>query len=130
MKQTNRRLTTSISAGIRLAAFGFVRVPVPGDGSCLFRVVADKIYGCQNYHTIVRNEAVDYIEANRSYFEPFLCSSDGFTNFEKYAERMRQVNVVCRSAYSVVSQAEFWGGEAEIQAMSKLYRFLSFRACT
>ena len=35
------------------------------DGSCLFRAVADQIYGDEEMHTSVRRHCMDYIVSNR-----------------------------------------------------------------
>ena len=35
------------------------------DGSCLFRAVADQIYGDEEMHTSVRRHCMDYIESKR-----------------------------------------------------------------
>ena len=88
-----------------LLAIDRVRKRVPGDGSCLFRVVALAIYGLESQHRLVRRECVDFIWRNRSTFEAFCLD---YGSFDSYVENMARDNV--------------WGGEMELQAMSLLYR--------
>lgn len=40
---------------------GFVIKPMGQDGACLFRSVADQVYGDQEMHAVVRNHCMDYI---------------------------------------------------------------------
>lgn len=48
---------------------GFVIKPMGQDGACLFRSVADQVYGDQEMHAVVRNHCMDYIVKN------FRCST-------------------------------------------------------
>lgn len=40
---------------------GFIIKKMEEDGACLFRAVADQVYGDQEMHTVVRNHCMDYI---------------------------------------------------------------------
>jgi len=40
---------------------GFVIKQMEQDGACLFRAVADQVYGDQEMHAIVRSHCMDYI---------------------------------------------------------------------
>ena len=40
---------------------GFVIKQMEEDGACLFRAVADQVYGDQEMHAIVRSHCMDYI---------------------------------------------------------------------
>ncbi|XP_050314746.1 OTU domain-containing protein 5-A [Anthonomus grandis grandis] len=72
------------------------------DGACLFRSIADQIYGDQELHHQVRQDCMNYIVKNRDYFEPYVTE-----DFDKYVARKRTWYV--------------HGNHLEIQAMSELY---------
>jgi hypothetical protein len=40
---------------------GFIIKQMEQDGACLFRAVADQVYGDQEMHAIVRSHCMDYI---------------------------------------------------------------------
>lgn len=75
---------------------------VQGDGNCLFRAVSDQVYGNENFHMIIREKCMDYIQAEREFFEKFI---EG--NFDKYIEMKRKSGV--------------WGDDVELQAISEIY---------
>jgi len=72
------------------------------DGACLFRAVADQLYGDQEMHSCVRAQCMDYIESNRDYFEQYVTE-----DFIEYIRRKRIIQV--------------HGNHLEIQALSELY---------
>ncbi|KAL1493028.1 hypothetical protein ABEB36_011170 [Hypothenemus hampei] len=72
------------------------------DGACLFRSIADQVYGDQEFHHQVRQDCMNYIVQNRDYFEPYVTE-----DFDKYVARKRTWHV--------------HGNHLEIQAMSELY---------
>ncbi|CEL93524.1 unnamed protein product [Vitrella brassicaformis CCMP3155] len=76
---------------------------IPCDGNCLFRSVADQMYGDQDLHGLVRTKCMEYMEANREYFQEFVWGE----RFEEHVHRMKQDRE--------------WGDEVEIQAMSQMY---------
>ena len=47
---------------------GYVIKKMKEDGSCLFRAVADQIYGDQEMHGVVRDHCMNYIEQNGDYY--------------------------------------------------------------
>uniref|UniRef100_A0A1B6DYA9 ubiquitinyl hydrolase 1 n=1 Tax=Clastoptera arizonana TaxID=38151 RepID=A0A1B6DYA9_9HEMI len=72
------------------------------DGACLFRAVADQVYGDQEMHAVVRRHCMDYIAANGDYFSQYVTE-----DFENYVSRKR---------------LEFThGNHIEMQAMSEMY---------
>merc|ERR1740123_779845 len=74
---------------------------VEADGACLFRAFADQLEGDGGTtHADYRERCVDFLEANRSDFEPFLEE-----DFTKYCSRMREPTA--------------WGGQVEVQALSR-----------
>eukprot|EP01027_Heterolobosea_sp_BB2_P014582 GEZU01020929.1.p1 GENE.GEZU01020929.1~~GEZU01020929.1.p1 ORF type:complete len:316 (-),score=74.41 GEZU01020929.1:99-1046(-) len=78
---------------------------VGGDGNCLFRSAADQIEDNQSKHQAYRQTVVDYIVANREFFEPFIEDDEPW---EEYIENMRKDGT--------------WGGNIELQALSMAHR--------
>ncbi|XP_071960309.1 OTU domain-containing protein 5-A-like [Antedon mediterranea] len=72
------------------------------DGGCLFRVVADQVYGDQEWHSIVRQHCMDYMMKNADYFSQFVTE-----DFTTYINRKRLND--CH------------GNHVEMQAMSEMY---------
>ncbi|XP_029156710.1 OTU domain-containing protein 5-B isoform X1 [Nylanderia fulva] len=72
------------------------------DGACLFRAVADQVYGDQEMHGIVRKHCMDYISSNQEFFSHFVAE-----DFSTYVDRKRQEYV--------------HGNHIEMQAMSEMY---------
>ncbi|XP_004487483.1 OVARIAN TUMOR DOMAIN-containing deubiquitinating enzyme 6 isoform X2 [Cicer arietinum] len=72
------------------------------DGNCLFRAVADQVYGDSELYDLVRQMSIDYMERERDHFSQFI--TEGFTS---YCKRKRRDKV--------------YGNNAEIQAMSEMY---------
>ncbi|CEM35289.1 unnamed protein product [Vitrella brassicaformis CCMP3155] len=72
------------------------------DGNCLFRSVADQMYGNPDLHRLVRTKCMEYMEAEREYFQQFVTD-----RFEEHVHRMKQDGE--------------WGDDVEIEAMSEMY---------
>ncbi|XVF19678.1 hypothetical protein REPUB_Repub11eG0131200 [Reevesia pubescens] len=72
------------------------------DGNCLFRAVADQVYGDSEAYDLIRQMCIDYMERERDHFSPFI--TEGFTS---YCKRKRRDKV--------------YGNNAEIQALSEMY---------
>ncbi|KAL3530365.1 hypothetical protein ACH5RR_009687 [Cinchona calisaya] len=72
------------------------------DGNCLFRAVADQVYGDSEAYHLVRQMCIDYMERERDHFSQFL--TEGFTS---YCKRKRRDKV--------------YGNNVEIQALSEMY---------
>merc|ERR1719495_746434 len=81
---------------------GYVIKKMKEDGSCLFRAVADQIYGDQEMHGVVRDHCMNYIEQNSDYFSQYMTES-----ISDYVERKRFLGV--------------HGNHLEIQALSEMY---------
>lgn len=87
-----------------LAKKGLYIRQVEADGSCLFRAVADQLYGNQHVrHEEVRARAVRYMRDNADAFSPFVVD----TPFEDYCDLMMLSST--------------WGGNIELQALSMAY---------
>ncbi|XP_046745309.1 OTU domain-containing protein 5-A [Diprion similis] len=86
----------------RMRKMGFVVKKMGEDGACLFRAVADQVYGDQEMHSVVRKHCMDYIAANQEFFSHFVAE-----DFSTYVDRKRQEYV--------------HGNHIEMQAMSEMY---------
>jgi len=81
---------------------GFVIVPMPEDGNCLFHSVADQVYGDNSFHDVVRKLCLDYMEKERDHFSGFVSE-----DFSSYIKRKRMDGV--------------FGNHLELQAISEIY---------
>ncbi|XP_038992780.1 OVARIAN TUMOR DOMAIN-containing deubiquitinating enzyme 6-like isoform X2 [Hibiscus syriacus] len=72
------------------------------DGNCLFRAVADQVYGDSEAYDLPRQMCIDYMEKERNHFSQFI--TEGFTS---YCKRKRRDKV--------------YGNNVEIQALSEMY---------
>ncbi|KFM79547.1 OTU domain-containing protein 5, partial [Stegodyphus mimosarum] len=72
------------------------------DGACMFRAVADQIYGDQEMHTAVRKLCMDYMAKNSDYYSQYVTE-----DFEKYVQRKRSDHI--------------HGNHIEMQAMSEMF---------
>eukprot|EP00271_Cylindrocystis_brebissonii_P011527 TRINITY_DN29370_c0_g1_i1.p1 TRINITY_DN29370_c0_g1~~TRINITY_DN29370_c0_g1_i1.p1 ORF type:complete len:708 (+),score=133.57 TRINITY_DN29370_c0_g1_i1:255-2378(+) len=75
---------------------------MPADGNCLFRAVADQVYGDQDMWSDTRHMCVDYMEKERDHFSQFVTE-----NFAAYCKRKRREKV--------------YGNNLELQAMAEMY---------
>eukprot|EP01018_Ginkgo_biloba_P012211 Gb_34871 [translate_table: standard] len=81
---------------------GFEVRRMAADGNCLFRAVADQIYGDAEVYDETRQMCIDYMEKERDHFSQFVTES-----FTAYCKRKRRDKV--------------YGNNMEIQAMSEMY---------
>lgn len=81
---------------------GFIIKPMEEDGACLFRAVADQVYGDQSMHDEVRKNCMNYMNKNADYFSNYVTE-----DFQAYINRKRNLH-------------EF-GNHLEMQAMAELY---------
>ncbi|CAM6127572.1 unnamed protein product [Calypogeia fissa] len=72
------------------------------DGNCLFRAVADQVYGDAEMYDETRQMCIDYMEKERDHFSQFVTES-----FTAYCKRKRRDKV--------------YGNNLEIQAMAEMY---------
>ncbi|XP_065349207.1 OTU domain-containing protein 5-B-like [Cloeon dipterum] len=86
----------------RLSKKGLVVREMAKDGACLFRAVADQVYGDQEMHEIVRKHCMDYLERNRDHFSQYVTE-----DFDLYVGRKRDVS--CH------------GNHIELQAVSEMF---------
>nr|CAB3486999.1 unnamed protein product [Digitaria exilis] len=81
---------------------GFEIRKMAEDGNCLFRAVADQVYGDAEAYEMARQMCVDYMERERDHFSQFI--TEGFTS---YCKRKRRDKV--------------YGNNVEIQAFAEMY---------
>ncbi|KAM6163260.1 OTU domain-containing protein 5-like isoform 2-T2 [Rhynchocyon petersi] len=81
---------------------GFIIKQMKDDGACLFRAVADQVYGDQDMHEVVRKHCMDYLMKNADYFSSYVTE-----DFTTYINRKRKNN--CH------------GNHIEMQAMAEMY---------
>jgi len=81
---------------------GYIIKPMGEDGACLFRAVADQLYGDQEMHHCVRAQCMDYIEGNSDHYAQFVSEP-----IDVYVARKRTPQV--------------HGNHLEIQALSEMY---------
>lgn len=72
------------------------------DGACLFRAIADQVYGDQEMHATVRKHCIDYMAKNSDYYSHYVTE-----DFTTYLNRKRLDH--CH------------GNHLEIQATSEIY---------
>lgn len=72
------------------------------DGACLFRAVADQVYGDQEMHKVLRKLCMDYMAKNSDYYSQYVTE-----DFEKYVERKRSDHI--------------HGNHIEMQALSEMF---------
>ncbi|KRX19764.1 OTU domain-containing protein 5, partial [Trichinella nelsoni] len=83
-------------------AKGFIIKKMKADGACLFRAVADQVYGDQEMHDTVRKLCINYMKKNSDYFSQFVTES-----FSDY---------IARKSLSYAH-----GNHIEMQAMAELF---------
>lgn len=81
---------------------GFIIKQMATDGACMFRAVADQVYGDQEMNTVVRRHCMDYMVQNRDFFSQFITE-----DFLSYIRRKR------------VEHSH--GNHIEMQALSEMY---------
>ena len=86
----------------RMAAKGLEIKRMAADGNCLFRCVADRVYGDAEMHDVVRQQCMDHMERERDHYSQYITQ-----DFGAYLARKRRLGV--------------HGNHAEIQAMSEIY---------
>lgn len=81
---------------------GFVINRMSSDGACMFRAVADQIYGDQDMHSVVRQHCMDYMVKNEEFFSKYITE-----NFTSYIIRKRFDHT--------------FGNHVELHALSEMY---------
>ena len=95
----------------QLAALGCRVKVVDSDGNCMFRSIADQLYGMPERHGEVRGAVASFIEENEEHFKWFVADEeDGAEDepFSDYVARMRRDGE--------------WGGHPELYAASQVFK--------
>lgn len=75
---------------------------VAHDGNCFFRAVSDQLFGSEETHFELRNQACDYLSQNQKRYESFI---EDHSSFDDYVTNMRKNGI--------------WADNLEIQAISE-----------
>lgn len=86
----------------KLRKKGLVIMKMGEDGACLFRAVADQVYGDEEMHSLVRKLCCDYMTKNSDYFSQYVTEE-----FPQYVDRKRRDHIQ--------------GNHVELQALSELF---------
>uniref|UniRef100_A0A1I7UH12 ubiquitinyl hydrolase 1 n=2 Tax=Caenorhabditis tropicalis TaxID=1561998 RepID=A0A1I7UH12_9PELO len=81
---------------------GLVIKEMVGDGACMFRAIAEQIYGDQEMHGEIRNLCMNYMANNQDHFRAFITE-----DYDAYIQRKRNPNV--------------HGNHVELQAISEMF---------
>jgi hypothetical protein len=60
---------------------------IAGDGNCLYRSVADQVYGTDNYYEMVKSKCLDYVCLEKDFFSQFI--EGGAEKLEDYISMKR-----------------------------------------
>jgi hypothetical protein len=91
---------------------GFIIRPMKEDGACLFRAVADQIYGDEEMHLTIRTHCMDYIEKNADYFRQYMTE-----DISRYISRKR--HETCHGNHiEIISIAEIYNRPIEVYEYS------------
>ena len=55
--------------------------PIKRDGNCLFRAVADQVYGDPNLHLTVREWCANFMKEEKQFYEGFIRDTTNFTEY-------------------------------------------------
>lgn len=86
----------------RLRKKGWIIKQMGEDGACLFRAVADQVFGDQEMHSIVRNQCMDFLLLNQDHYKQYMTE-----DLEAYVTRKRNDFV--------------HGNHIELQALSEMF---------
>jgi len=98
----------------RLEKYGFIEKEMKGDGNCMFRSIADQVYGDESQHIRVRKDIVTWLSRNENH----QLDNDGsqlghFLETEKYGNW----HTYCK----MMSKDCVWGDQMTLLAASELY---------
>ncbi|XP_071439005.1 OTU domain-containing protein 5-B [Hetaerina americana] len=86
----------------RLRKKGWIIKQMGEDGACLFRAVADQVFGDQEMHSIVRNQCMDFLVLNKDHYKQYMTE-----DLDAYVARKRNDSV--------------HGNHIELQALSEMF---------
>ncbi|KAK4685620.1 OTU domain-containing protein 3, partial [Tremellales sp. Uapishka_1] len=92
-----------------IARLGLALRDVTGDGNCLFRALADQLWGDMKRHVEIRKLVCDYLEMNQATMEGFVVPFLGDReDYGGYVKRMRE--------------SKQFGSHIEIQAAARVFK--------
>lgn len=91
----------------QLSRLGLRIRDIDGDGNCLYRAIADQLWGEEERHLEVRLAVCDYLETHASRFEMFIAEEDGHS-FSEHVQLMRALGT--------------FGGHMELVAVASFYK--------
>ncbi|BGP58082.1 hypothetical protein JCM8202_006217 [Rhodotorula sphaerocarpa] len=74
----------------QLREAGLYAANILGDGNCLFRALADQLYGSPSTHLAIRHEICDYLAANPDRYRLFVDEDSVKGGFDGHVREMRQ----------------------------------------
>ncbi|GAA5989781.1 hypothetical protein JCM10908_002318 [Rhodotorula pacifica] len=74
----------------QLREAGLYAANILGDGNCLFRALADQLYGSPSMHLAIRHEICDYLAANADRYRLFVDEDSVKGGFDGHVREMRQ----------------------------------------
>jgi hypothetical protein len=77
-----------------LESHGLIRIPIIGDGNCLFRAMGDQLGLGEDVHRDIRLKVVETIRADETYFVNFI-DSDEVEGVDAYCDEMSQDGIAC-----------------------------------
>jgi len=94
---------TTLQLTNQLRGLGLYAAPTLGDGNCLFRALADQLWGSPNGHLTLRAEVCDWMEARKEQYEGFVDEDRSF-----------DTHIMCMRVPGT------YGGHLELSAFSHL----------
>jgi OTU-like cysteine protease len=120
-RKTKKRALRAGSHGAKideyLVSHGLVRVPILGDGNCLFRALAEQIGLGEGAHEDVRRRVVGRILGEKEYFGNFIDVEEG-ESVEAYCDEMRKDGILLQGKGVMVGE---WGGDIELEGFRREY---------
>ena len=77
------------------------------DGNCLFRSISHQVYGKEDFHMVLRQKCVQYLQSEYHFFCSYVPGGQDKNVFDAYCQRMKTNGI--------------WGDNLEIQAFSEIY---------
>ncbi|KAL4467723.1 hypothetical protein ABPG74_013058 [Tetrahymena malaccensis] len=130
----------------QLAKKGLVLRQMDSDGNCLFRSVADQLYGDQSLHSEIRKYVIEYLQIEKPYFINFIAEMEENSKKNKKKNKKRkekqeklqkeieqaekQVEIEPKNELDLLfdryvqemSENGTWGDNIEIQIISEIYQ--------
>ena len=118
----NSRWTSSNSAKIEeyMTSHGIIRVPIIGDGNCLFRAMADQLGYGESRHREIRDKVVETIRLDKEYFVNFI-DEEEIDGVEAYCEEMIKDGMYSHGMYGGLMILGVWGDDIELEAFRRAY---------